>query len=98
MCRGSLMSDFIGKLKVKEKAEEDIYFAKVDRELIEALHKKRLHKVVKCEDDAEKKIAKEYEQRFEKITKKNKKKPKRLLRACKELIAEIMERCSARHQ
>ena len=92
------MSDFIGKLKVKGKTEEDIYFAKRDRELIEALHKKRLHKVVKCEDDAEKKTAKEYEKRFEKIANKNKKKPKRLLRACKELIAEIMEKCSARHK
>ena len=84
--------------KIKGNAEEDIYFAKRDRELIEALHKKRLKKVVKCEDDVEKKIIKEYEQRFVKITKKNKKKPKRLLRACKKLITEIMERCSARHQ
>ena len=92
------MSDFIGKLKVKGKTEEDIYFAKHDRELIDALHKKRLHKVVKCEDDAEKKIAKEYEKRFEKIANKNKKKPRRLLRACKELITEIMERCSTRHE
>jgi len=66
--------------------------------LIVELNKKRLHKVVKCEDDVEKKTAKEYEKRFKKIANKNKKKPKRLLRACKELIAEIMERCSARHE
>ena len=92
------MSDFIGKLKVKGKTDEDIFFAKRDRELIEALHKRRLHKVVKCENDAEKKIAKKYEKRFEKIANKNKKKPKRLLMACKELIAEIMERCSAKHK
>ena len=34
------MSDFIEKLKLAEKAAEDIYFAKVNRELIEALHKR----------------------------------------------------------
>jgi len=34
------MSDFIDKLKLAEKAAEDIYFAKVNRELIDALHKR----------------------------------------------------------
>lgn len=33
------MSGFIEKLKLKERAEEDMYFAKRDRELIEALHR-----------------------------------------------------------
>jgi hypothetical protein len=33
------MSDFIEKLNLAEKAAEDIYFAKVNRELIEALHR-----------------------------------------------------------
>ena len=35
------MSDFIDKLKLAEQAAEDIYFAKVNRELIEALHRKQ---------------------------------------------------------
>jgi len=39
VCRDSLMPDFIGKLKIKGKAEEDIYFAKRDRELIKAPQK-----------------------------------------------------------
>ena len=34
------MSVFIEKLKLDEKAAEDIYFAKVNRELIEALHQR----------------------------------------------------------
>ena len=34
------MSDFVEKLRLAEKAAEDIYFAKVDRELIESLHKR----------------------------------------------------------
>jgi hypothetical protein len=33
------MSNFIDKLRLKERAEEDIYFAKRDRELIAALHR-----------------------------------------------------------
>ena len=33
------MSDFVAQLRLAEKAAEDIYFAKVSRELIVALHK-----------------------------------------------------------
>lgn len=32
--------DFTEKLRLRGKAEEDLYFAKVDRELIEAMHEK----------------------------------------------------------
>ncbi len=35
------MSNFVQTVKLKGKAEEDIYFAKRNRELIEALHKKK---------------------------------------------------------
>jgi hypothetical protein len=35
------MSDFDEKLRLKEKAEEDRYFAHRDRELIRALHEER---------------------------------------------------------
>jgi hypothetical protein len=34
------MSNFVAQLRLAEKAAEDIYFAKVNRELIEALHKR----------------------------------------------------------
>ncbi|BDR16070.1 hypothetical protein [Vibrio sp. STUT-A11] len=33
--------DFTEKLRLKGKAEEDLYFAKLDRQLIEALHEKQ---------------------------------------------------------
>jgi hypothetical protein len=33
------MSGFVEQLRLAEKAAEDIYFAKLNRELIEALHK-----------------------------------------------------------
>ena len=33
------MGGFIEQLRLAEKAAEDIYFARIDRELIEALHR-----------------------------------------------------------
>ena len=88
------MADFIDKLSLKGMAEEDIYFAKRDRELINALHKKKLKKVVDCKRDDKKEIARQYEKRFEKITDKHKRKPKKLVRACRDLVEEILDRCS----
>ena len=34
------MSGFVEQLRLAEKAAEDIYIAKIDRELIESLHKR----------------------------------------------------------
>ena len=92
------MADFIDKLSLKGMAEEDIYFAKRDRELIEALHKKQLRKVVQCDNDSAKKLSKAYEKRFEKIADKHKRKPKRLARACKNLVDEILDRCRSKRK
>jgi hypothetical protein len=33
------VSDFVETMKLVEKAQEDIYFARIDRELIEELHR-----------------------------------------------------------
>jgi hypothetical protein len=37
------MADFSENMRLKGKAEEDLYFAKLDRKLIDALHKKEIH-------------------------------------------------------
>jgi len=34
------MSDFVEQLRLAEKAAEDIYFARISRELIDSLHKR----------------------------------------------------------
>jgi hypothetical protein len=34
------MGDFVDTMKLVEKAREDIYFAKINRELIEELHRR----------------------------------------------------------
>lgn len=41
------MPDFIDKLRLKEQADEDQYFARRDRELIDALHARRGHAVAR---------------------------------------------------
>ena len=51
------MGDFASKLRLKGLAEEDVYFAKRDRELLEALRKKKLAKEVTCDSDGEKESA-----------------------------------------
>jgi len=89
------MGDFVDKLRSKEAAEEDLYFAKRDVELIKALHKKKLAKFAKC-GSGEKKRAKDYEKRFESITEKNKKRPRRLLRSYRALLDEIRNACKRR--
>jgi hypothetical protein len=88
------MVDFVEKLRLKESADEDLYFAKHDVELIEALHEKRLGKLAKC--NGEKGQAKEFEKRFKAISAKNKRKPRRLLRAYRALLDEIKDVCKRR--
>mgnify|MGYP000270061839 CR=1 FL=1 len=43
------MTGFVEQLRLAEKAAEDIYFAKLNRELIEALHRRKLAKHLKLE-------------------------------------------------
>jgi len=62
------MTGFPEKLRLKEMAEEDIYFAKRDRELIEALRQKRLKEHVRCPSEDNRDRAKAYEKKFRKIT------------------------------
>ncbi|MCW8995198.1 MAG: hypothetical protein OQK77_05230 [Psychromonas sp.] len=40
------MASFIEKVNLKEKAEEDLYFARLDSKLIQALHKKEEQKII----------------------------------------------------
>jgi len=43
------MSDFVEQLRLAEKAMEDIYFSKVDQQLIEALHKRMQAETKPCQ-------------------------------------------------
>jgi hypothetical protein len=40
------MVDFTEKLRLRGKAEEDLYFAALDRELIEAMHQRQANELL----------------------------------------------------
>ncbi len=44
------MSGFVDTMRLKEMAEEDIYFARRDRELVEALRRKKAEQQARGED------------------------------------------------
>lgn len=90
------MSNFVEKMGLKELAEENLYFAKKDRELIRALQKKKLGKLAKCGSDDEKEKAECFEKRFEAVTDKHKNKPEKLARSYRKLLDEIKDACKRR--
>jgi len=53
------MSGFTEKIRMRGKAEEDIYFAKLNQKLIEALHKKMAGKAIKESDQGNKERSEE---------------------------------------
>lgn len=92
------MSSFVDKLRLKERVEEDLYFAKQDRRLIRALHRKKLAKIAKCPDEKGKGRAEAFEERFEEISTKHKKKRHKLLRAYRALLDDIKGVCKRRRK
>ena len=87
------MPDFVDKLKLKGMAEEDVYFAKRDRELIEALRKKKLAEKARCSNKKGEDKAAAYQAAFDEITRKHRKKPKRLVKSYRKLIDKIRRKC-----
>ncbi|MEA3277568.1 MAG: hypothetical protein U9Q81_20250 [Pseudomonadota bacterium] len=90
------MGDFAEKLRLKGLAEEDVYFAKKDVQLIRALHKRKLAKLAKCSGGQHKKKAEDFEKRFDSITVKHRKSGRKLIRAYRALLDEIKEVCTRR--
>jgi hypothetical protein len=84
------MTKFLETLKLKELAEEDIYFAKRDQELIEALHKKRLAKAVAAASTNEVKLAKGFEKHYRKVNRACRKEPLMLIRALRRLLDQVL--------
>ena len=84
------MSKFVEKLRLRELAEEDIYFARRDQELIEALHKKRLAEAVAAAGPQERKLARTYEKHYRKINRCCRMKPLKLIRALRRLVDSIL--------
>ncbi len=58
------MTNFSDQLRLKEMAEEDIYFARRDRELIKALHEEKLAERLKADEYEKLEKAKELQQEY----------------------------------
>jgi len=89
------MADFVEKLQLKGKAEEDIYFAKRDRELLDALQRRKLETVADCGPD-DKERAAGFEDRFQSISDRHKDEPGVLISAYRRLLDEINALCRRR--
>jgi hypothetical protein len=89
------MADFVEKLQLKGKADEDIYFAKRDRELLDALHRRQLEAVADCAA-GDKDRAAGFEDRFQAISERHKDEPGVLLSAYRRLLDEINAICRRR--
>ncbi len=83
------MNDFPDKLRMKEQAEEDLYFAKHDRELIKALRKKKLAKKLSVDSKDHKKAARRFEKKFEDVTHVYRDKPKKRRKAYRKLLDKV---------
>ncbi len=90
------MTDFIEKLRLKEMAEEDRYFARRDLELIDALRKKRLAELARCSSFGAKRQAKRFEDRFQRLNMRLKKRRGKLWRGYRALLDEINRACRHR--
>ncbi len=85
------MSSFPEKLRLKALAEEDIYFAKRDRELIRALHERKLAKHLKLEAKKKKKKAQVLEDKYAAATVENGHKLKKLAKRYRSLIDKALK-------
>jgi ABC-type lipoprotein export system ATPase subunit len=90
------MKGFVDKMKLKELAEENIYFAKQDMELIAALQRGKLVKLAKCGGDDEKRQAETFQERFDELSEKHKNKPRKLLKSYRSLLDDIKDACKRR--
>ena len=85
------MTDFSDKLRLKEMAEEDIYFAKRDQELIRALHEKDLAERLKYEDKEKEEQAKELQKEYAQATRKHRLDNRKLAENYRKLIEKALK-------
>ena len=85
------MTDFPDKLRLKEMAEEDIYFARRDRDLIRAMHERKLAKHLKLEKNKKKKKAQRLENKYAIVTAEHWYEPKKLLNCYRNLIGKALK-------
>lgn len=101
------MNTFVEKLRLKEMAEEDIYFAKRDLELIEALHQRQLTQHAPCNSVTAHQQAKAFEDRYAALSSdldndadkamEYDGKRRKFLQSLRQLIDDILHACQQQH-
>ena len=87
-----MMSTFLDKLRLKEQADEDLYFAKIDRELIADLHRKSLEKVADADSKKARKLAGAYAKDLHKLADKHLKDHEALSKSYMKLLKKILKK------
>lgn len=85
------MTNLPEKLRLKEMAEEDVYFARRDRELIKALHRRKLAEHLEIEAPKDKKKAQKLEERYATATTKHWRSPWKLGDHYRDLIRQVLK-------
>jgi hypothetical protein len=88
------MKDFAETMRLKGKAEEDIYFAKRDQELIAALHQETLDSLSSIERKKAQKVAHEYEKEIEKLAKSQRKDSEKLSNSYAKKLGKLLDKGS----
>lgn len=92
------MTNIVEKLRLREMAEEDMYFARHDLELLDALHRRKLRQLADCGDDTQAAAhAEVFEARFASITEEHGDSHGTLVEAYRGLLKDIARVCSRRH-
>jgi hypothetical protein len=85
------MSKFPDKLRLKAMAEEDIYFARRDRELIRAMHERKLAKHLKIDKKKKEKKAERLEDKYAIATTEHWHQLRKLQKCYRNLIARALK-------
>lgn len=85
------MTDIPDKLRLKEMAEEDIYFAKRDQELIRAMHERKLAQHLNIEKNKKKKKAVRLEEKYAIVTAEHWYELKKLRKRYRKLIDKALK-------
>lgn len=80
------MSKFSERLRARGRVEEDLYFVKRDRELLEAMKRDELAKALDLKGKKEKKSCDDIEDDFDRVSKQFRNKHGKLARAYHELL------------
>lgn len=92
------MTDIVEKLRLREMAEENRFFAHYDIELIDALHRRQLASLKDCHEPSEQELAKVFEDRYRALAETHDQadhetKGHDLLHGLRELLDEIKQVC-----